>query len=127
MRNDTVVMTNDKVYTSYFARASKILPNRRTVSIALTTPENWGGAFYRKLNPTPMMIHNIKNNIITFDEYEEQYRKEILSTVNPEEVYEVCKGKAMCCWEKSGEPCHRHIVINWLSENLGNNIIGGEV
>ena len=39
MGKDTVVIKNDLIYSSYFARACKIVPNRRLVSKALNTPD----------------------------------------------------------------------------------------
>lgn len=124
---DTVIILNNKIYTSYFARASKIVPDRRLVSIALTTPEGWGGAYLRELNPSPALLHSIKNNEISNKEYEEIYRRDILDNLNPKEIANKLLGKVMCCWEKSGSFCHRHIVLKWLEENLGETIIGGEI
>lgn len=127
MRSNEVILLKDKIYTSYFARASKIIPDRRLISIALSSPENWGGSYLRELNPSPYLIHNIKNGIITPEEYEQTYRLEVLNNLDPTYIMDKTLGKVMCCWEKSGDFCHRHIVLNWLRENLGNNIIGGEV
>ena len=127
MGKDTVVIKNDLIYSSYIARACKIVPNRRLVSIALNTPDYFGGSFLRELNPTPMMIHNIKNGNITAEEYEEAYRKEVLSQLNVHEVTEKLKGKIICCYEKPSDFCHRHIVMKWIAENIGEQVIGGEI
>lgn len=127
MKRDTVIIHNDKIYTSYFARASKIVPNRRLVSIALSSPESWEGTYLRELNPSPMLIHNIKNGLITTEEYRKEYIASILNQLNPNEIADKLKGKVACCWEKTGSFCHRVLVIEWLASNLGNDIIGGEI
>lgn len=127
MKNDTVIILNTKIYTSYFARASKIVPDRRLVSIALSTPESWGGIYLRELNPSPALLYSFKNGNITKEEYEEVYRKDILSNLNPILLSNKLVGKVMCCWEKTGVFCHRHIVMNWFESNLGLDIIGGEI
>lgn len=125
--NDEVVIKNNKIYTSYFARASKIIPDRRLVSIALTSPEGWKGTYFRDLNPSPSLLSNYKNGRVSTEEYKETYYFETLRLLSPEEVYNSLKGKVLCCWEKSDSFCHRHIVIEWLRENLGEDIIGGEI
>ena len=122
-----VVIKKDKIYTSYFAKATKIVPDRRLVSIALSSPDNWKGSYYRELNPSPALLHNYKSGNITEEQYKETYTLETLNRLNPNKVYEDLKGKVLCCWEKSGEFCHRNLVLNWLSEALGENCVGGEI
>ena len=127
LNNDAVVILNNKVYTSYFSRAGRIVPNRRLISISLGTPENWGGTYLRELNPTPNLLYKYKNNLITSEEYERIYRDEVLSRLDPLEIYNKTKGKVLCCWEKSGDFCHRHIVLKWIEEGAGNEVVGGEI
>lgn len=125
--NDEVIIKNNKIYTSYFARASKIIPDRRLVSIALTSPDGWRGSYFRELNPSPSLLSGYKNGRVSTEEYKETYHFETLSKLKPEKVYEVLKGKVLCCWEKSDSFCHRHLVTEWLKENLGEEAIGGEI
>ena len=81
----------------------------------------------RELNPTPKLLYNYKNGIIDKFEYEKIYRTEVLAMLNPFEIAEKTKGKVLCCWEKSGDFCHRILVLNWIQEALGEYIIGGEI
>ena len=127
MGDQTKFIENTKVYTSYFARAIKIIPNRRLLSVALSTPDYFEGAFARQFNPSPFLIHKIKNKEITPAEYEEAYRKEVLDNLDAKREYEGLAGKVLCCWEKPDQFCHRHIIMAWLQENLGEGIVGGEV
>lgn len=122
-----VVLKKDKVYTSYFSKATKIVPDRRLVSIALTHPEGWKATYYRHLNPSINMLMARKNGEMSDAEFEETYRNEVLRHLDPNRVYQDLKGKVMCCWEKTGDFCHRHIVTAWLQENLGEEVVGGEI
>lgn len=125
--NQEVIISKDKIYSSYFAKASKIIPNRRLVSVALTSPDGWEGSFARELNPSPSLLSAYKSGRITEQEYRNTYEFETLSKLNPYDIAEKLKGKVICCWEKSGSFCHRHIILEWLGDSLGYNIIGGEV
>ena len=124
---DSVVIKSDKVYASYFSRACKILPDSMIVSIALTSPEGFKGKFYRDLNPTSHLFNGYKYNNMSAEEYTKTYYYDVLRDLDPNIVYNNLKGKVICCWEKSGEFCHRNIVMKWLQENIGEDIIGGEI
>ena len=125
--SDVVVIDNNKIYTSYFNRAGRIVPNRRLISVSLGTPENWGGAYLRELNPSPSLLSRYKQGLVSTEEYEKVYRFETLRNLEPLDIYNKTKGKVLCCWEKSGEFCHRHIILKWIEEGLGDEIIGGEI
>ena len=127
MKNDTIVIKNNKIYTSYFARASKIIPDRRLVSVALSTPDYWGGSFARQFNPSASLIHKIKNKEITPEEYEIYYKAEVLDKLDPVDEAVELYGKVLCCWEKPGNFCHRHIILKWLADAVGDSIIGEEI
>ena len=124
---DSVVIQNDKVYTSYFSRAGKIVPNRRLISIARTSPEGWGGSYLRELNPSQTLLSAYKRGEISAVEYEKTFRFEVLDRLDRVDIYNKIKGKVLCCWEKSDSFCHRHLVLEWIKEGLGNEVIGGEI
>lgn len=127
IEDEAIVIKRDKVYTSYFSRASKIVPDRRLVSIARTSPEGWNCGFIRELNPSQSLLYNYKQGKVTDKEYEETYQLETLNALDPQEIYNQVKGKVLCCWEKSDCFCHRHLILKWLQKNFGENIIGGEI
>ena len=60
--NDTVVLKRDKVYSSYYARACKIIPDWRLVAISVGIPDNFGGEILRELNPPSKLLYEYKNN-----------------------------------------------------------------
>lgn len=124
---DTIVIDNTKIYTSYFDRAIKIVPDRRLVSIAIGSPLTWNGSYYRDLNPSDSLFINYKSNKITKEQYKETYYSETLSRLDPVKVYNELKGKVCCCWEESGYFCHRNLFLEWIESKLGTGIIGGEI
>lgn len=107
--------------TSYFGRAnSKAFKDRglRFVSVARSC-RYWNGEKYPDLFPTWDMIHMTDE-----EEYEEVYRRDVLSKLDPLQVYEDLEDAVILCHESqdkidSGETfCHRHIIARWLEEEL---------
>ena len=127
LSNESVIIKNDKVYTSYYARACKIVPDRRLVAISIMVPDNFGGQFMRELNPPDYLLCGYKYGSITEDEYIETYNKVVLDKLNPIEIYERLKGKVILCYCGKDKFCHRRLVINWLINNLGQEVFGGEI
>lgn len=125
---DVVVkLDKDKVYTSYYARACKIIPDWRLVAISRGIPDNFGGAIMRELNPSQELLYNYKNGNISDEEYSEIYFNETLKSLNPEDIYNKLKGKVILCYCGKDSFCHRHLVIEWLEQNLGSEVIGNEI
>ncbi len=65
-------------------------------------------------------------NIITEEEnnkyYIEEYYKQVLSLLDPCEIYNLLNNKIMLCYEDNDQFCHRHIVSAWLELFLDVNI-----
>lgn len=111
-----------KIRTSYFAKYKE----SDGVSIALITPFWFKGESYRFLAPTWKILEEIRNSNHTLADqatYEEKYRKEILSKLDPRLIAQCCEGKVLLCYEKTGKFCHRHIVARWLKETLNIDVI----
>lgn len=126
-KDDTVVIKNNKVYSSYYARACRIVPDRRLVAISIGIPENFGGEICRALNPPEFLLFGYKSGNISETEYEQIYYEQVLSKLNAHDVYEKLKGKVILCYCGKGKFCHRNIVLKWLSNYLGMEVIGGEI
>lgn len=122
-----VVIDNNKVYSSYYARACKIFPSRRLVAISIGIPENFNGEIMRELNPPKSLLRDYKNGICNKDEYRERYYSNILNTLNPIDIYNKLKGKVILCYCGKGYFCHRTLVLEWLEINLGKEVIGNEI
>lgn len=127
LSEETVIIRNDKVYTSYYARACKIIPDRRLVAISIGIPDNFKGSICRELNPSQSLLYKYKQGLITDEQYAEVYENETLSKLNPYEMYNILKGKVALCYCGKDSFCHRKLVLNWLEKYLGPNIIGGEL
>ena len=118
---------NDRIYTSFFDAVDKYVMLDRQISIALSSPRSYRGERCESLAPTPELLGGYKRGEITKEEYEVIYYETTLALLNPLEIYEMLKGKVLLCWEKKGLFCHRHLVIRWLQDNLGERVIGGEL
>jgi adenylate cyclase len=106
-----------RLYTSYFN--STEWDKENAVSIAGKSPSWYMGTEYKKLAPKFWFFEKYKTDR---DElfYTEQYYKEVLDELDPEEVYnDLGQNSVLLCWEKPGEFCHRHLVADWLTKSLG--------
>lgn len=110
-----------KIYTSYFANGKKLGKAGITmIGIALYPPKWFYGVSLKTVSPTYSILHEDNR-----ERYIERFKKEVLSRVDPKEFLERVKqysnGKdvALCCFEKPGDFCHRHLVADWLNEKLG--------
>jgi uncharacterized protein (DUF488 family) len=100
--------------TSYF----KYYNGDNGVAVCLFPPLTWTGPVYNSLAPRRSDFYAIKRGLINEEQYEENYKKYILSKLNPKEVYEELKDSVLLCFETSDEFCHRHIISKWIWENL---------
>lgn len=106
------------VYTNYFSNSqTKVLPEK-SLSIARKTPEWFPGELFRALAPPRYLINLLKSHRLTTGDFERLYSLNVLSRLDPEEIYLIIKGKALYCWESEGF-CHRHVVRFWLENTLG--------
>ena len=110
-----------KIYTSYFARISRLPPDVIPISIALYPPRGYKGYRYTKLAPTKQILSDYKNGC-SVAEYTDAYRRDVLSKLDQKTFVENLEsyfgGKDVCliCYEKSGNFCHRRLVADWLRE-----------
>ncbi len=119
------------VYTSYYAGTIKGEP----VSISLFPPKGFQGKHLPLFAPTPELLKWWKSSVkdaIAQQEYKRQFR-EILDS--RQQLIELWVRKqqqssadiTLCCFEKSGDFCHRHqvgeeIVQRYLSEQWGGEV-----
>lgn len=99
--------------TSNYARSSND-PN--AVAISQGIPRWYKGRRYMKLAPSWDLIKIKDQNI-----YRRLYYEEVLSKLDPHQVYEDLGGPdaIMLCWESPGKFCHRRIVAEWMGNALG--------
>ncbi len=87
------------------------------VAICLYPPLYWDGLRFPALAPYRRTFFEKKEGKIDEKEYERRYREEVLSKLNPQEIYDTLRNNVLLCWEESGF-CHRFIVARWIWENL---------
>lgn len=109
--------------TSYYGRInSKAYEQFKKYGVQISANARyWNGPKYEPLFPTWEMIRCNDE-----EKYEQMYREQILSKLDPLEVYnDLGEDAILLCYEsiakiESGETfCHRHIVARWLEEELG--------
>jgi len=89
------------------------------VAICLYPPIDWADLRFPALAPSKEMFYEIKHGEITKEQYEKRYREEILSQLDPRQIYNMFKNNVLLCFEDPGEFCHRRIVAAWIRENIG--------
>lgn len=89
---------------------------------------DFSGETFLELAPKEAFFRVWKNNrgVIPEDEntryYVEEYYKQVLSKLDPAEVYRKLEYKTLLCYEDSSEFCHRHLVAAWFNLLLGDTI-----
>lgn len=111
-----------KIYTSYFSKGKKLTDaGIKMIGIALKPPTWYYGVTVHDVAPTPSILYGAN----TEEEYTRRFRAEVLARVNArafvDKITQMSQGHdiALCCYEKPGDFCHRHIVAEWLKEQLG--------
>lgn len=111
-----------KIYTSYFAKAATlrkagIVP----IGVALWPPRFFRGISMKQVAPRRYML----DDRLTDEEYIRMYRNDVLRLVDArsfiQDLERASQGMdvALCCFEKPGDFCHRHILAKWLNEQTG--------
>lgn len=96
----------------------KLYKGDKGVAICLFPPLDFKGEHFLLLVPDRKTFYEKKAGNITEEEYEKRYRENILSKLDPKEIYERFKESVLLCWEDPGDFCHRRIVAQWLFEEL---------
>ena len=115
-----------KIYTTYFARVSKLPEHIIPISIAAKTPDQKMNT-YKKLAPPWYVLKAYKDNQ-NEEEYIKEYKRLVLSQLKPDDVVKAFANMistsgipddldvALVCYEKAGSFCHRNLVAEWLNE-----------
>lgn len=120
-----------KIYTSYFAKIKDLPENIIPVSISRYPPKNLKIREYSKFFPPWSIIKEYK---ITGnqDKYTKDYNNLVLCKLNRDiciqDLIEIGGRKdiCLCCYEKSNDFCHRHIVAKWLNYDISEYLFSGK-
>lgn len=115
-----------KIYTTYFAKVGKLPEHVQPISICGRAIDGWVNPQFKKLAPSWSIYKELKYGSGSKENYIERFKKEILANLNANVVLSELlslrgEGKediALVCYEKPGDFCHRHLVAEWLMENL---------
>lgn len=108
-----------KIYTSYFANMKALTKeNVMAISIARYSPRWYKGPQYTNVAPYGYML----SESCSREQYLQKY-DEILNHLDADKVVNdikaISQGRdvALCCYEKPGDFCHRHLLSEWLRKN----------
>lgn len=113
-----------KIYTSYFGNSKQLqAANVEMIGIARYKPRYFTGFNVVAVAPKPFML----SDDMTVEEYVAHYEKLILEPLDIPNLVQTLekmgggKDVALCCYEKPGQFCHRHLLSDWLNKkaNLG--------
>ena len=116
------------IYTSYFAKLSKIPSNITPIAICGKSPEWYKGIQYKKLAPKYDFFMKWKENHDN-DYYIKCFNEQVLDKTDILTVIRdlidlsnadgglVGKNICLICYEKPSDFCHRHLVADWLNKN----------
>ena len=115
--------------TGYFAKLKNYQKaNLTPISIAAKAPIWYKGDEYKKLAPKWSFYSEWKNGSHKGDNdyYIKHFKEEILDKLDPEQVLRELEGFSgvsedniiLLCYEKTGTFCHRHLVADWLNQNI---------
>jgi len=104
------------IYTSYFGAMRKMSPEQkeRCVSIARFTPKGIKIKAYPQLAPRKEFLQEYKE-YGDKSHFADQYLEQLEDTVDAYAVEKELDGKILCCFEKPGDFCHRHVLKYWLA------------
>lgn len=113
-------------YTGYFARIEKYKElGLYPVSIARCNPKGMNIFTWSAVAPSEDILRDYKSGKITEIEYDFRYRLQLqncniledLSFIDSK-ISKEYKGIVLCCYEKSGTFCHRHILAGYIDEKF---------
>jgi hypothetical protein len=101
----------------------------RAVCISHKAPYNFRGIHYTKLAPSEDLLTRFANGL-SWDGYVDTYQRMLKHLDAAEVVGEICQltglelegemSPILECWEPGNKvECHRHLVANWLKDELG--------
>lgn len=111
-----------RVYTSYFGNSRALTAAGLVmISIARYTPKWYHGICLQEVAPLPAMLgHGLSD-----EQYTALYHRNVLLHIDPRRLLRhiatLSGGRdvALCCYEKPGDFCHRHLLAQWLTERTG--------
>jgi hypothetical protein len=111
------------VHTSYYFSSRIREPGLNLVAVSNSYPKHlsWlkDARHYRKLCPGWSLVKEYKRHTISWQNYVDIYREDILDKLNAEKVFnDLGEDAIILCWEKPGKLCHRRLIADWFYDRL---------
>ena len=115
-----------KIYTSYFANWRNFPEGSLKIGITRFAPSYWQHEInIEKLAPSESLLRSYQNKQIDKYMFAIEYRHQLRERgLTPEGVRTILDGVAngrdivLCCYEKPEDFCHRHVLAEWLGEDV---------
>ena len=110
-----------KIYTSYFGNSKKLHEaGVKIICVAIGRPRFIQTPQMLNVCPTRYMV----SGPCSREEYLRLYdqilaKQDAHQVVKQIEMLSVGSDVALCCYEKPGDFCHRHILAKWITDNTG--------
>lgn len=110
------------MYTTYFAKLRNLPYDVVPIAISRSVPDFYTGLRYTGLAPSWDLLNRYKRDG-DWDSYTKEYN-EFLNTLIPSEIVDDLvrlagtNKIALVCYEANDKPCHRHLVAQWLRDNM---------
>ena len=112
-----------KIYTSYFANWRNFPTDAVPIGITRFKPSYWDKINLENLAPSESLLRAYRNKQIDEYIFRVKYFGELKERgFTPEFVREALSSVAgyrdivLCCYEKPGDFCHRHLLAEWLGD-----------
>lgn len=112
------------IYTGYYAKLKKYEEDGLyPIAISVKVPDSYTKAYWDDFAPRYEDFLEWKSGRIDNMEFTSRY-KGWLDSLNKQEIRDVLEELknetiVFLCYEKAGDFCHRHILADWLEENIG--------
>ena len=117
------------IYTSSHKAWQSTVYETYSISGNRGKDEKYNGKYYKALAPLKEFWIEWHNNIEKKTEeennryYIREYWRQVLSKLDPREVYEELDNSVLLCYENSAQFCHRHIIAAWFEILLGVKVV----
>lgn len=110
-----------KIYTSYFGNIKRLNASGITpICVARWKPKFFNGSCLSNVAPTKYMLSDNCSHEEYLRLYDDILRKLDISVVIAQiRQFSAGHDVALCCYEKPGDFCHRHILAKWITEKTG--------
>ena len=125
--NRSSIDRQSNIYTSYFSNWRNFPKESIVISITQYPPKSWNGIELRSLAPSAALLQDWKNGNIDKYIFRQRYIMQLEKDSNLREriiallkglIKQYNKDLILCCYEKSDDFCHRHILAEWLSPEV---------